>query len=81
MSIITKTTGELIDSLITVNIRIWMEIEKEIDETLSMEERFNAGQTVLKLNAKRKRLINGIDALEDKFVKTYYKDDDIEKEF
>ncbi len=58
---IVKTVGELIDSLVTTNVKIFFLMERETNESLSVEERFKAGQHVIALNKKRKRLLTAID--------------------
>lgn len=61
MNVRERTVGELIDELTKTNLKIWHFIEVETDEEQSMEARFNAGQTVIKLNKKRSELITAID--------------------
>lgn len=62
-NILIKTPGEVVDQLITTSLKIFWLIEKEKDESLSMEERFNAGQAVLALNKKRSELIKALNEL------------------
>ena len=72
--ILIKTLGDIIDSLITTNLKIFYYIEVETNESKSEHERFEAGQTVIKLNKKRNELISGINQLmgeEDLNIKTY----------
>ncbi len=72
--VLMKTPGEIIDQLITTNLKIWHFMEIETDETKTMEERFEAGQIVIKLNKKRNELISGLNNLlgiEDFNIKTY----------
>lgn len=83
-----KTIAELIDSLVTTNVKIFFFMEKEINPSLTEHERFNAGQTVIQLNRKRSLIMKSIDALllneTDSFnPKTYLEDkgNDLEREF
>ena len=75
MEPITKTPAELIDAMITTNLKIFYFMEKETDSSLSEHERFEAGQTVIALNKKRSKLMAGLDLLlgysEDVNPKTY----------
>ena len=74
-NILIKTLGELIDSLVTTNVKIFFLMEIETDKSKSMEERFQAGKNVIALNKKRNKLIKAIDTLltgEESFdIKTY----------
>jgi len=56
-----KTPGELIGSLITINIKIWHFMERQKDESLSESERLEAANTVLSLNKRRNDLMEAID--------------------
>lgn len=60
-----KTPGELIDSLITVDIKCFMFQEKMLDKNLSEQERLKTAEIVLELNKKRNLLMRSIDALLD----------------
>jgi len=60
-----KTPGELIDALITVDIKCYIFQEKQVDENLSDSERVQICQTILELNKKRNRLMRSIDVLFD----------------
>lgn len=74
MDVTKKTVGELIDSLITTNLKIFHFIEIETDETKSEHERFLAGQNVLKLNKKRNELMAAINVTfghADESIKTF----------
>jgi hypothetical protein len=62
-SLITKTPAELIDALITTNLKIFYFMEIETDESKPEHDRFKAGQTVIALNKKRSNLIAGLDSL------------------
>lgn len=61
MGVKERTIGELIDELTKANLRIWHFMDIELDPERDMETRFNAGQTVLKLNKRRSELIQAID--------------------
>lgn len=59
-----KTIGELIDSLITTNLRCWMAQEDIMNESLSESQRLQAAIRAQEQNAKRSQLIAAInDAL------------------
>lgn len=58
-----KTVGELIDQLITVDIRCWMAQDDIMDESLSKEKRLEAAIMAQKSNARRTQLIRAIDEL------------------
>jgi len=63
MSDITrKTFGQLVDELITTNMRCWYAQENIMDETLSTEKRLEAAIRAQTQNAKRTELIYAIDA-------------------
>lgn len=78
MGIERKTVGELIDQLITVDIRTWNAQDDLMDESLTDEERLQAAILAQKSNARRTRLIRAIDELVGDgditgFVKSYDK--------
>ncbi len=78
MGIERKTIGELIDQLITVDIRTWNAQDDLMDESLTDEERLQAAILAQKSNARRTRLIRAIDELVGDgditgFVKSYDK--------
>jgi len=60
MGIENKTIGELIDALITTNLRCWMAQEDIMNEKLSQEERLSAAIKAQDQNAKRSQLIGAI---------------------
>lgn len=71
-----KTIGELIDALITTNIRCWMAQDSILDEDLPKSERLGAAILAQETNARRTQLIRAIDELlgdgdATKFVKSY----------
>ncbi len=82
----TKTPGELIDALITTDIKCYMFQEKQLG-TDNLEEKGKYGQIVLELNKKRNLLMRKLDfvlGFEDETVtpKTYHEDmKDLEAEF
>lgn len=84
---LNKTPGELIDALITTDIKIFMLIEKEaLAETY--EQRGIIGEQVLELNRKRANLTRALDYLlgfgeSTVTAKTYLEDkgNDLGKEF
>jgi hypothetical protein len=55
-----KTIGELIDSLITTNLRCWMAQEDIMNESLSEHDRLQAAIKAQEQNAKRSQLIGAI---------------------
>jgi NADH:ubiquinone oxidoreductase subunit E len=55
-----KTIGELIDSLITTDLRCWMAQEDIMNESLSTEQRLAAAIRAQEQNAKRSQLISAI---------------------
>lgn len=55
-----KTVGELIDSLITTDLRCWFAQEDIMDESLSEHDRLEAAIRAQKQNAKRSQLIAAI---------------------
>jgi len=58
---ISKTPGELIDSLITVVVKCFFSQEKLMDTTLSESDRLKAAVNSQELNAKRNTLIRALD--------------------
>ena len=83
-----KTPGELIDSLITVDIKCFMFQEKSLDENLTDDERLKFADLVIAMNKKRCNLMRSIDVLldfdEDMVTpKTYLQDvdDNLDAEF
>lgn len=72
---IKKTTGELIDQLITADIRCWFAQEDIMNEDLSGELRLKAAILAQRTNARRTALIRAIDEKlnepEVGFLKTY----------
>jgi hypothetical protein len=65
MGIETKSLGELIDQLITADIRTWFAQEIIMDESLSLDERFQGALNAQKGNKRRNELIRAIDKLLD----------------
>lgn len=63
MSIKEKTVANLIDELITNNIRCWMAQDNLMNMSLSETERLKAAITAQQTNAKRTELIKAIDEL------------------
>ena len=61
MGIETRTPAELIDLLITTNIKCFMAQDEIADESLSQEERFNASQRAHQMNNRRNQLIRALD--------------------
>ncbi len=61
MDISVKTIGELIDALVTVDIRCWMAQDEIMDESLSPEKRLQAAIVAQKSNARRTQLMKAID--------------------
>lgn len=55
-----KTIGELIDSLITTDLRCWFAQEDIMNENLSEHERLQAAIRAQEQNAKRSQLIAAI---------------------
>jgi len=84
-----KTPGELIDALITTNIKCFMFQEKQVQPNISLEERARYGDLVLEMNKKRNRLMRALDVVlgfSDDIVtpKTYLEnqnENDLESEF
>ena len=75
-----KTIGELIDSLITTDMRCWFAQEDIMNESLSTEKRLAAAIRAQEQNAKRSQLIAAINEAfgEEGFTGTktytYFKD-------
>jgi hypothetical protein len=61
MDVTRRTVGELIDTLITTNIRCWHEQEKLMNTSLSSEQRLDAAIMAQQTNARRTALIRAID--------------------
>lgn len=55
-----KTIGELIDSLVTTDLRCWFSQEDIMDESLSEHDRLQAAIRAQEQNAKRSQLISAI---------------------
>lgn len=60
-----KTPGELIDSLITVDIKCFIFQDKMMDQNLPESERLKIAEIILELNKKRNKLMRSIDTLLD----------------
>jgi len=58
-----KSIGELIDALITADIRCWMAQDDIMDAKLSDSKRLDAAITAQKSNARRTGLMRAIDEL------------------
>lgn len=75
-----KTIGELIDSLITTDLRCWTSQDKIFDESLTPEQQLEAAKEAQRQNAKRSQLIAAINGVfgETGFTATktytYFKD-------
>lgn len=67
-----KTIGELIDSLVTTNIRCWMHQENLMNESFTAEQRLKFAVMAQEQNAKRSQLIGAINDLlgEEGFTST-----------
>jgi len=61
MGVSIKTTGELIDQLITTNIKCFMAQDKIVDNKLSPLERLKAAELAQQTNARRTALIRELD--------------------
>lgn len=76
----SKTIGELIDALITTNLRCWFAQEDIMNPELSENQRLNAAIRAQEQNAKRSQLIGAINDYfgENGFTSTktytYFKD-------
>lgn len=60
MGIEVKTIGELIDSLVTTNLRCWFAQEDIMNPELSESQRLEAAIRAQEQNAKRSELIGAI---------------------
>lgn len=58
-----KTPGELVDSLITADLKTWFAQEDALNESLSDEERTKAAERIHIYNNKRNKLMRSIDNL------------------
>jgi hypothetical protein len=63
MSIKEKTAGQLIDELITTDLRCWFAQEDIMNKSLSEENRLQAAIRAQEQNAKRTELIRAIDSI------------------
>ncbi len=63
MDITRKTIGELVDGLITTDIKCFMLQESLMKEDLTAEKRSDLAIKIQQLNARRNSLINGIDKM------------------
>lgn len=63
MSVLEKTLGQLIDELITTDLRCWFAQEDIMNNDLSEEGRLQAAIRAQQQNAKRTELIRAIDSL------------------
>jgi len=61
MDVSSKTIGELIDQLITADLRCWHAQDSLMDKSLSDKERLDAAILAQKTNARRTSLIRAID--------------------
>ena len=80
MDISVKTIGQLIDELITTDLRCWFAQEDIMNEALPTEKRLEGAINAQKQNAKRTELIRAIDIKlgEGNFsnvTKTYFKEE------
>lgn len=68
-----KSLAQLIDELITTSIKIYLTIDQEVaaQRAGDYEEAGKLGETVLKLNSRRRDLINAIDQNETLAEKSY----------
>lgn len=77
MDVTKKSTGTLIDELITVSSKCWHAQDDIMDMTLSAERRLAAAVTAQTANAQRTKLIRAIDERLDggsaQLAKTYAK--------
>jgi hypothetical protein len=86
--VIFKTVGELIDALITTDIKCFMAQEHQANPLLTNEERLDSANKVMELNKKRCNLTRAIDqrlgmSSGTVTLKTYLPDleDNLDKEF
>jgi hypothetical protein len=63
MTILEKTPGQLVDELITTNLRCWFAQEDIMNSELSQEQRLQAAVRAQQQNSKRTELIRAIDSL------------------
>ncbi len=61
MGIEIKSTGTLIDELMTASQRCWHAQDKLMDKSLSTETRLAAAETAQLANAQRSKLVKAID--------------------
>lgn len=61
MSSVLVTPGNLIDTLITTNIKLSLALQDAYDKTASLEEVGKAKKKIIILNAKRAKLVEEID--------------------
>jgi hypothetical protein len=61
MNINEKTLGQLIDELITTNLRCWFAQEDIMNSALSESQRLNAAIRAQEQNSKRTELIRALD--------------------
>lgn len=61
MGVERKTIGELIDQLVTTDIRTWNAQDDLMDKSLSEKERLDAAILAQKSNARRTQLMKAID--------------------
>lgn len=61
MGSVLVTPGQLIDALITTNIKLSIVLEKAYDKKASLEEVGRAKRKICQLNAKRIKLIEELD--------------------
>jgi hypothetical protein len=59
-SIATKSIGELVDSLITTDLRCWFAQETLMDKSLSVEDRLAAAERAQEMNSRRTQLMMAI---------------------
>jgi hypothetical protein len=63
MSVATKTPGQLIDELITTDLRCWFAQEDLLNTNLSDADRLKAAVRAQQQNAKRTELIRALDSI------------------
>ena len=63
MSIKEKTPGQLIDELITTDLRCWFAQEDIMNESLPEHDRLQAAIRAQQQNAKRTELIRALDSI------------------
>lgn len=81
-----KSIGEIIDALITTNLRCWFAQEDIMNEELTKTQRLRAAVRAQEQNAKRSELMMAIDKFfgqasgaDEKSYYTYFGDDDEEE--